>query len=171
MNERITRELRRLQGDLSDVVPPGGVGTVRFRFATTLEPEAVVGRAKEILMIVDREIPTRRPSVAKWSRLLPGWFVQACAPEMAPEQQATWLAAWRASSEVAKAALEAEEAWTLAGWLHWMSPSERQWWWWSAEMSPHPVVTVEVDAWPFPWGALSWLLRAAGATSVVSEGW
>ncbi len=68
--------------------------------------------------------------------------------------------------------LERDEPWSLEGWLYWMEPINRFWFWWEAcaTRDDHAVVAVEVTEWPFPWKALSWLLRAAGATSVGAEG-
>jgi hypothetical protein len=61
--------------------------------------------------------------------------------------------------------------WTLADWLYWLEPSERQWFWWDAlvENSDTLRVVVEVSGWPTPLGALDWLLRAAGAAEVIFE--
>ncbi|MBI2685208.1 MAG: hypothetical protein HYX27_02755 [Acidobacteria bacterium] len=79
---------------------------------------------------------------------------------------------WRQMSPEEQAKTEEERSWPLADWLYWMDPSRRRWWWWDAQELPdldHIVLAVEVNDWPFPWGALRWLFRAAGASSVVAE--
>ena len=53
-----------------------------------------------------------------------------------------------------------------------MKPENRQWFWWDAkvlEQYDHIALAIEVEAWPFPWGALRWLFRAAGASAVEAE--
>lgn len=77
---------------------------------------------------------------------MPEWFVAACSPERTAEKT----------------------SWTLADWLYWMEPDERQWFWWDARIDGEGATTVlvEVPRWPSATGALEWLLRAAGASSV-----
>jgi len=41
--------------------------------------------------------------------------------------------------------------------------------WWDSRVNDRCEVDVQVDEWPFPWGSLSWLLRAAGASEVMPE--
>jgi hypothetical protein len=64
-----------------------------------------------------------------------------------------------------------EQRWTLADWLHWVQPSEREWFWWDAKVeSPDTArILVEVPGDPVALGALDWLLRAAGATAIRYE--
>jgi len=67
--------------------------------------------------------------------------------------------------------LEAIEGWSLSSWLYWLQPAERQWRWWDALIKDDDtvIVAVEVDGWPFPWGALAWLFKGCGADSVEPE--
>ena len=48
-------------------------------------------------------------------------------------------------------------------------PAGMGWWWWDSHVNDRCEVDVQVDEWPFPWGSLSWLLRAAGASEVMPE--
>lgn len=61
-----------------------------------------------------------------------------------------------------------ESRWSLADWMYWMHPEEREWSWWDARVEGAGVasVLVEVPGWPMAVGALEWLLRVAGATEV-----
>jgi hypothetical protein len=70
----------------------------------------------------------------------------------------------------AERAEEQKKPWSLDNWVHWMRPENREWYWWDAEVvgGAAAVVEVEVDGWPFPWGSLEWLLKAAGANSVAA---
>jgi hypothetical protein len=111
------------------------------------------------------------PSVLQWRQLLPAWFVQSSAPEQSRAEAERWLNWWRSLPAEEQAQVTGAQRWTLADWLYWLEPSERQWFWWDAVTeSPDMLrVIVEVSGWPAPLGALDWLLRAAGAIDVEHE--
>jgi hypothetical protein len=89
---------------------------------------------------------------------------------MSQEAALAWLKKWRALSPEEQAAEEERQPWALADWLHWFAkgPDERQWRW----LSGRPIardrlqITLEVAGLPTAYGALAWLLRAAGAVKV-----
>ena len=66
---------------------------------------------------------------------------------------------------------ESKEPWALSSWPCWFQEDQRAWFWWDAAFLDRGtgVVAVEVEDRPFPWNALSWLLRAAGASDVAPE--
>lgn len=66
---------------------------------------------------------------------------------------------------------EQDAAWSREEWLYWFKPENRYWYWWDANVLDGNVIVIaiEVSEWPFPWDALKWLLRAAGAISVEAE--
>jgi hypothetical protein len=111
------------------------------------------------------------PSVERWSRLLPAWFVEGCAPERDQDEAEQWLAWWRTLPADEQARVSSEQRWSLADWLYWLEPSERQWFWWDAavEDSTRLRVMVEVSGLPAPLGALLWLLRASGAGTIAED--
>jgi hypothetical protein len=165
----VARELRRLEyGPAAEL--PRGLGLVRFITSTTGGVEAVLSRAKQVLARVDEYAP-RRPSDDEWRRVLPAWFVARCAPELSSQEAEAALSRWRAMSPSDQREAEKQHRWPLLDWLYWLEPERRGWFWWDANASDdsHAVVAVEVQGWPFPWGALSWLLRAAGADQVAPE--
>jgi len=91
---------------------------------------------------------------------------------MSPEQANKWLSWWRSLPPEEQRKAEIEKDWSLENWLYWMQPSNRQWFWWDAKVLEdydHIALAIEVEAWPFPWGALRWLFRAAGASAVEAE--
>jgi len=90
---------------------------------------------------------------------------------MTPQETAAWLERWRALPAEEQHRAERERRWALADWLHWLRPDERSWYWWDAAVNgSHELrVRVEVPGWPAALGALTWLLRAAGADSVSVE--
>jgi hypothetical protein len=63
-----------------------------------------------------------------------------------------WLSWWRSLPAAEQASVTQEKPWTLADWLYWLEPSERQWFWWDglAEDADTLRVTVEVYGWPAP---------------------
>ena len=53
-----------------------------------------------------------------------------------------------------------------------MKRENRQWYWWDAKLAndgAHIFLAVQVECWPFPWGSLRWLFKAAGASNVIAE--
>src|SRR5690606_3887093 len=77
---------------------------------------------------------------------IPDWFRRACAPE----------------------GQSSDERWSLAEWLPWADPDMRQWFWWDARVVAHGggEVRIETTGWPYPSGALRFLLEASGARDV-----
>lgn len=144
-----------------------GVGPVSVT-ASGPDPAGILDRSREVLRAVLDASGGPWPDLAGWQARLPDWFVAASAPEQTPEQAAAELARWRSMSAAERAAAEDDEAWTLSDWIHWLQPAERQWYWWSARVRDPGTaeVAVSVPGWPAPLGALEWLLRAAGASTV-----
>lgn len=150
---------------------PGGVGPVDAVAICDGDAAQVLGRACEVLgIVIDHQLGDW-PAIAVWRSLLPGWFIDACAPEMSQEQADAWLAWWKLLPADQQGAASREKGWSLADWLFWLEPDERQWFWWDTQVeSPDRLrVTIEVAGWPAPFGALDWLLRAAGATEVTVD--
>lgn len=130
-----------------------------------------LARAREVLKIVNQASRKEWPAVEEWRRILPPWFLMRCAREETEAERAARIARWRSLSWVEKQREEREAVWSLSDWIYWLRPDERTWYWWDAAAvsDREAVVAVEADAWPFPWGALSWLFRAAAAVSVTPE--
>ena len=122
----------------------------------------VLDRSREVLGIVLRQSAASWPSVEQWRTLLPKWFVDACAEEI------TRAEAERRRSLPMPERERLAEHWSVGAWVHWLKPSERQWFWWDVhQTSPNDMmIHVEVNDFPFPAGALKWLLKTAGASSV-----
>lgn len=149
---------------------PEGLGTVEFSVQVADDQrKEVIAKAKSVLRAVDEAGLERWPSIEEWPTLLPSWFVAACAPEMTADEATSWLARWEKLTDEERRGEEQGKPWALADWLYWMEPARRGWWWWDHRQDATVRVLVEVDEWPFPWGALGWLLRAAGALDVVPE--
>jgi hypothetical protein len=150
---------------------PGGVGTVTVAIRCRGDAGEVAERTRAVLRAVLAHAGPPWPSLAEWRRLLPVWFIEASAPERSAEESERWLAWWHSLPPVERGEATRARRWTLANWLYWLEPSERQWFWWDAAVeSPDALrVTVEVSGWPAPLGALEWLFRAAGAVEVTLE--
>lgn len=146
----------------------GGVGCIVVA-VTGPEPVSVLRRCREVLAVVIDHQAGVWPDVAGWQELLPSWFVEAC-PEESSEEADRWLEWWRSLPRDQQFEAERSRAWTLADWLYWLEPAERQWFWWDAKVEGDALhVIVELSGWPAPLGALEWLLRAAGASTVAFE--
>lgn len=163
---RLEQERARLTGERMPERAPG-LGVVWFDVVTgELPPEVTLERARMVLLDLNRYGAESWPQPDEWAVLLPDWFVAACAAAKTPQEAQAWLARWRRLTDDERRLEEASKRWSLPDWLYWMEPERRAWWWWDATDRPTPKVAVQVDEWPFPWGALSWLLRASGAESV-----
>lgn len=163
-----SEELRHLVDGPREVEMAGGVGLVEVAVTTSGDSSDLLCRCREVLRAVLEVAGSGWPPQDVWARRLPDWFVQGCAGEVSAEQDAEWLAWWRGLDGEARARAARERPWSLADWLHWLQPEERQWYWWDGvRQGPHKVlVLVEVPGWPVPLGALEWLLRVAGAEAV-----
>lgn len=167
----IRAELHRLNVPPGFGEPPRGLGTVRFRVTCHNSAEETLVRMKQLLSSVDSNGLERWPDLDEWRTILPEWFVDACAPEMTGDEKERWLEAWRRMEPEEKAIHEKTRKWTLSSWLYWLGPDQRTWFWWDADASDESelVIALQVEEWPFPWGAFQWMCRAAGATCVAPE--
>jgi hypothetical protein len=159
-------ELERVQWGPEPGQPVGGIGSVRIVARAPGQAEEVLYKAKEAMAVVASVNGDTWPSIEKWRELLPKWFVEACPPEPSKEQIGKFLLK---SPEERRA--EADMFTDLGSWLYWFQPENRYWFWWDGAVADEDtiIVAIEVTEWPFPWEALRWLLRAAGASSVEAE--
>jgi hypothetical protein len=170
--DQIKMEIARLKQPSSSHETPEGVGTVRFIIRCPLGADLVLENAKCVLELVASNSFGSWPDEAEWRQILPDWFVAACAPSPSQEESDRWLKWWQGLSPQEQSEAEINKDWSLDSWLYWMEPENRQWTWWDGQVVPgcdHVLVAVEVDSWPFPWGALRWLFKASGASAVESE--
>jgi hypothetical protein len=169
--ELLQREWRHLTYGVDPGEHPGGLGTNRFIARSKYNSQQTLDRAKAVLKIVNENSAGEWPSDARWRELLPDWFVSRCAPEMTKEEAQAETIKWRKLTREEQVRWDSEHQWSLGEWLYWLQPGKRQWYWWDgvALDDNTAVIAVEVQDWPFPWGALGWLLRAAGADEVEAE--
>jgi hypothetical protein len=160
-------ELARLLLGAEDDARPGGIGTVRFVVTCPGDAPDVLSRGRKALECVLRGGTDPWPSLEQWRTVLPSWFVERCAPETTREQEERRLTL---PIEERQRLVDAE-GWCVSAWVYWFQPDERQWFWWDAAVLDDNtiIVAVEVEGWPFPWGSLAWLFRAAGATDIAAE--
>jgi hypothetical protein len=169
---RLEAELRRLGDAPHQNEKPIGVGTIRFVARCPLGAGDVLERVISVLRTIDEVALEGWPTDEQWATKLPEWFTSACASSMTPDEAERWLAWWRGLPPDEQERSEREKDWSLDSWLYWMEPCNRQWYWWDAEVlddCDHILVAVEVEAWPFPWGALRWLFKTAGASALEPE--
>lgn len=168
----IENELGRLRTGPQTSEKPSGAGIVRFVVRCPFEVNEVLSRARSVLEAVDVATLAGWPENKKFVPIMPAWFIAVCCPPPSPEDAQDWLAWWKSLPLAEQAKAEMEKDWDLENWLYWMEPSQRQWFWWDArvlEHHDHIALAVEVQSWPFPWGALRWLFKAAGASAVEPE--
>lgn len=159
-------ELRHLDEDPRLDELPGGVGLLELRVSALESAAEVIARTKAVLRVV---VSMSRGEFGRaWATRLPRWFADGCSPEQTGEADEAWLRWWRGLEPEARELAARERPWTLADWMHWMHPEERQWFWWDARVEDRDsaVVLVEIPGWPPAVGALEWLLRVAGAAEV-----
>lgn len=152
----VQEELHRL--DDPDSARPEGL-TVEIFVDCPVEADVILERCKNVLRkVVDPPVSLDAP-VADWTHLLPEWFVKACYPEIT-RAEADEIMSQPAGSELLG------KMWSVSDFLHWFKPEMRLWHWWSSEINGPDkfTITLLIDDWPFPSGALHFLLKAAGAT-------
>jgi hypothetical protein len=150
----------------------------RFVGKTDGHSQSSLDRCKELLIAVTHWIPPRDElpvSVEDWKAHTPDWFVRACAPEMSLAQAEEKLRAWSALDEAGKLRYQAEQPWTFANWIAWFdcsSDPQRSWRWWNGGTNDDSEFWIEVEVFedPAAVGTLTWMMRAAGARSVVEGG-
>jgi hypothetical protein len=159
-------ELERIRWGPEPGQSLGGLGSVRIIASCPGDAEQVLRKAKEVMAAVASVDANRWPSTEHWRELLPHWFVERCPPEPSEE----FIAKMLSMPPEGRRALE-DRFWDVESWVHWFRPENRVWSWWDATAIDDNtlVIALEVTEWPFPWGSLKWLLRAAGATSVEAE--
>jgi hypothetical protein len=172
MTQNIQNELRRLKHGPRNDDAPTGSGIVRFIIKCISDPKDVLNRVRSLLCSIDQIALNGWLSDKQWESHLPEWFVGVCAKPMNAEEAARWLVWWKGLSREEQIRDEHNKAWSLDNWIYWMKGENRQWYWWDAKLAndnEHIFVAVQVECWPFPWGALRWLFRAAGASDVIAE--
>ena len=172
MDLKVQAELHRLRKGPIPSEKAGGLGTVRFVARCPVGARDVLSRVIAVLQVIDESSPDGWPSNEEWARKLPKWFISACAPAMTQDEAERWLAWWKALPAAEQAKAEAEKEWSLDNWLYWMRPENRQWFWWDGKTLDdcgHIMVAVAVEDWPFAWGSLRWLFKAAGASALDAE--
>jgi hypothetical protein len=173
--ERLQRELIFLRCGPRPDSKSLGVGTVRFDGSTAKESQEVIEKMKEVLTVLDEFVIHEEreiwPDDAQLISILPPWFNQACALPMTELQSNALLIRRSKMTSIERRKSVEESQWSIDNWLHWMRPENRQWYWWDAAMEGYDsfYIAVEVDGWPFPWGSLRWLAKAAGAISLDSK--
>lgn len=165
-------EFRHLVGGSSIGEVPGGAGTIRVVARAPGAADDVWRRSREVMAAILDHQGSSWPSVEQWRSILPAWFIETFREDPSPEEAEQWLAWWRELPPVERERATRAQTWTLADWLYWLEPTRRAWYWWNATVLDGDTlhVKVEVDGWPAPLGALTWLLRASGSTDVTVEG-
>lgn len=171
---QIEAELQRLKKAPSFDEKISGLGVVRFVAHCPLGASDVLAKVISLLRIVDEIalLPTNWPTDEQWVLKLPEWFTSECTAPMTQQQAERWLAWWKGLPTDEQTRVEIEKDWSLDNWLYWMQPENRQWFWWDAKVSDyndHVIMVIQVESWPFPWGSLRWLFKAAGASSLEPE--
>ena len=169
----VEAEIRRIEHGPREGELPSGVGTVRFIVACPFGSAPVLERARDLLQaVLVNSMSGVWPNDETWLGLLPEWFVRASPRALTDAEMEAYIQKWNLMTPEQQANADAERAWPILDWLYWMSPERRPWRWWdAADLSSvdHVAMAVEVDSWPFPWGALRWMFKAAGASTVTPE--
>jgi hypothetical protein len=171
---RLYRELAQLKAGPAPEGTESTGPTVHFLAHCPAGADHVLNKITSVLCAADQYILDGRNkgNHGGLSEYLPSWFVSECASEQSPEELEQWLAWWKTLAPHEQLRAEESQRWSLEDWIYWFKPENRQWYWASArKIDPNTLdIAVEVDNWPFPWGALGWLLRAAGAEKIDAGG-
>jgi hypothetical protein len=165
-------ELRHLLNESNSEDVLEEVGIVIFKISCADNALLVLQRCKEVMQLILDHQMRKWPSEEEWYKLLPKWFIGACAPEKTLEEDEDYLEKWRQLSPQEQMLLE-ESPWSIMEWVSWFEPSEdsynqRCWFWWNAFIKDANtlVIAVAVVDFPTPYGSLFWLLKASGAIKI-----
>ena len=173
MKEILLERGRLIQPPTSESKPTG-IGTVRFYTDCENDCEMVLNRVKEVMKIINAQ-SDHWPSIEQWLIRLPDWFVQQCSPELTEADKEKLRQKWAEMSWEEKQNTPVDDNWRLSAFVEWFRPENREWFWWDAAVYNYEDgrqyigVAVVVLGWPFPWGALKWLFKAAGAINLEPE--
>lgn len=166
--ELVRGELKRLTHGLEFDACPPGFGLVDYNIRCPGRMEEAAAKIRDAMIsIALNSLRDSWPDREEWSALLPGWFVDACAPERSEEESKRWLKWWDGLDwDQKQREAQRPKPWSLEGWLHWFSPEMRTWYWWRGEILDESNfrLSIMTQEWPPVVGALAWLVRAAGAT-------
>jgi len=153
-------ELERLLLNSFPTSEPYGL-LVEVTAVTDFRSLEVLDRIKELLRrIIDCEL-SFDDELADWKALMPAWFLGELYPPLSTSDAKRLLQSPGGFDRLS-------DHWTLDGFLHWFRPENRSWYWWYGEIESQSKVRIfiEVDGYPFAWGALKFLVKAAGAQEV-----
>ena len=159
-------ELRRIDSGPAPGERPTGI-LLELSAISSGRSREVLTKAREVMKaVLSNSDPW--PDLDDWRHVLPAWFVERSAPEQTKEEAERWLAWWRKLPPEAQAQATEELRWSIADWLYWLEPEQRQWYWWDGRVVDQDTVRIVIDALDSPTalGALEWLLKAAGAERV-----
>jgi hypothetical protein len=144
-----------------------GLGLVRFDVQCQDNSAQVLLRVREVL----QQLLSYPPNELSSQLNLPDWLIGSFAPEKSMEEAEQWLKWWKSLPKEEQEIASKEAKWSLEDWLYWMQPDMRQWFWWDAIISDESTIkiAVQVNEYPFAWGSLEQLFKAAGATAILPE--
>lgn len=122
----------------------------------------------DILKCVSANRRGEKLDEAGLERSLPSWFVNACQTETRADETIASVEQSRRLSPLDRVADAAEMKWSLADWLYWMSPEQRDWTWAGIRREGPETwrINVCITEWPYAIGSLLWLLRVVGAIGI-----
>lgn len=163
-------EYARLNGVVETESSPGFAGRVEFIVVADSPVTDVMKKSEEILKLIDEISIDGWPSLEEWKSSFPPWFLQKFERELTPEEANAALREWQLSrSDDSKiTADELEYSWTFSNWIYWFEHENRSWFWSHEKIESQSRARLFVDfiEYPFAWGALDWLLKCCGATSL-----
>jgi hypothetical protein len=155
-------ELERLRLGSSEQTRPDALPRCTLRLHCPDGSEATLEQIRDVLITILKDGSLSR-DVEGWAAGLPSWFVSQCVRDLTETEMAEFLS-WPLEKRMAWG-----EKWSLADWLHWFEPEQRQWEWWGAKCpsaSELLITLLPLDT-PFAHGALDWLCSCAGADEVI----
>jgi len=167
--ERYRAELAKLRWSTESSEFPSGLFGVEFVAVCPIDPCVVLERIRDILETVDNAALADWPMLEQWRKLLPQWFLDASPNEPTGNEARNYLERWRTMSDEDQAVEDCNRPWPLAAWLYWLTRENRQCFFGDAKSEPEIrqiAMVVLVEGWPVPWGALRWLFKAAGASTI-----
>lgn len=165
---KIQAEIQRLKNNNPNHTEYSGKMKVSLTSSYGTDIEPIIDKVSNILLVILENSENQWPTLKEWEQLFPTWFIEKFAADMTKEEAEKWLKKWRKMSLKKKAKIKETMKWSLPDWLYWFEPQNREWEYHSiSNISKDSFnFNILVDGWPFPHGAIDWLLKNCGVSSI-----
>lgn len=170
ISDYLLRECRVLENEGRSKIDDD-LGLSQYSFICESQPDLIVEKIKEILLIIDRISISGDdwPTVEEWKRKLPGWFISKFLPDRTEAQKKEFIEVWDSMDFEKKNTIENKKIeWRFKNWIYYFDLNNRDFFIENMEIGKGNVLLtiVSLDL-PFSVGPIDWLIRVSGGSGLV----